>query len=432
MPRLSPWLLLCGLTLASPAHSFCGFYAASGSAQLFNHKSQVVLARDGDHTVMTMASDYEGDPKQFALIVPVPEVLERSQVHVGEPAAVQRIDAYSAPRLVEYWDPDPCPRAQLYQMKAQASAPAADMATRGGVRTVSFGATVEAAFSVAEYDILILSATDSHGLVRWLIEHGYRIPHGAAPVIGSYLRQGMKFFVAKVNLRERRRLGITQLRPLQMAYTSSRFMLPIRLGMANANGPQELFVYALTRHGRVESTNYRTLKLPGDQDVPEFVQADWNEVYPALFAHQSERQPGTVFTEYAWGTTGCDPCAAPPLTAEELKGLGVFWTDETPEAFVTRLHVRYDRAHFPEDVVFQETADAGNWQAKYVMRHAWQGAADCPEAKRYLAALPERRRQEAEALAGLTGWTMARVTSRMPQGSVTPASNDAWWRRLWR
>ena len=43
-------------------------------------------------------------------------------------------------------------------------------------------------------------------------------------------------------------------------------MLPIRLGMVNAKGSQELFVYALTRKGRVETTNYRTVKLPSDID----------------------------------------------------------------------------------------------------------------------------------------------------------------------
>jgi hypothetical protein len=36
----------------------------------------------------------------------------------------------------------------------------------------------------------------------------------------------------------------------------------VRLGMVNADGLQELFVYALTRKGRVETTNYRTVKLP--------------------------------------------------------------------------------------------------------------------------------------------------------------------------
>ena len=109
---------------------------------------------------------------------------------------------------------------------------------------------------------LILSAKQSDGLETWLTENGYRIPDGASAVLGSYIKQNMRFFVAKVNLSEQRKLGFSYLRPLQVAYESPKFMLPLRLGTVNADGPQELFIYALTTNGRVETTNYRTVKLP--------------------------------------------------------------------------------------------------------------------------------------------------------------------------
>src|SRR6185369_8702118 len=105
--------LLAVCALPEAARAFCGFYVASGDAKLFNHRSQVALVHDGDRTVMTMASDYEGDPKEFALVVPVPVVLKRGQIHVGDSTLVAKLDAYSAPRLVEYFDPDPCPVAEF-------------------------------------------------------------------------------------------------------------------------------------------------------------------------------------------------------------------------------------------------------------------------------------------------------------------------------
>jgi len=113
MKRLSLALLPWALWALWPpvAHSFCGFYVASGDARLFNHASQVALMRDGDRTVLTMANDFRGEPKEFAIVVPVPTVLEKGQVHVGDKALIDHLDAYSAPRLVEYWDPDPCPVA---------------------------------------------------------------------------------------------------------------------------------------------------------------------------------------------------------------------------------------------------------------------------------------------------------------------------------
>src|SRR5262249_59814720 len=112
---------------------------------------------------------------------------------------------------------------------------------------------------------------------------------GASAVIGSYLKQNMRFFVAKVNLEEQTKLGFNYLRPLQVAYESPKFMLPIRLGMVNASGPQDLFVYALTRSGRIETTNYRTVKLPSDMDLRVYLKqpAEFSRFYTAMFSHQA-------------------------------------------------------------------------------------------------------------------------------------------------
>ena len=267
----------------------------------FNQASQVVLVRDGDRTVMTMASDFQGDLKEFAIVIPVPTFLKREQIHVGEKALVDHLDAYSAPRLVEYFDSDPCD-TRRYEMSAArpAASPAANDVS---LRFKSLGVTVEARYSVGEYDILILSAQESSGLETWLRQNGYRIPTGASPVIASYLKQNMRFFVAKVNLEEQAKLGFNYLRPLQVAYESPKFMLPIRLGMVNASGAQDLFVYALTRNGRIETTNYRTVKLPSDMDLPVFLKSpgEFPRFYKAMFTQQVEKQDrSAVFTEYAW------------------------------------------------------------------------------------------------------------------------------------
>src|SRR5436305_2173419 len=91
-----------------PILGFCGFYVAKADTKLFNKASQVVLVRQDDKTVLTMANDFKGDPKEFAIVVPVPTVLEKDQIHVGDKALLDHLDAYSAPRLVEYFDGNPC------------------------------------------------------------------------------------------------------------------------------------------------------------------------------------------------------------------------------------------------------------------------------------------------------------------------------------
>ena len=430
-------------TLASTAQAFCGFYVAKADTSLFNQASQVVLVRDGNRTVITMANDFAGEAEDFAIVIPVPTMIEREQINVGDRAVIQHLDAYTSPRLVEYHDADPCNPVMYEMATSDAASPGARKELRHSAR--SRGVTIEAQYTVGEYDILILSAQESDGLVSWLDESGYRLPRGAARVVDSYLRQDMRFFVAKVNLEEQSKLGYQYLRPIQVAYESHKFMLPIRLGTLNAKGKQELYVYALTRTGRVETTNYRTVKLPSNVNVPEFVEDDFAAFYRAMFQRQTEQhREQAVFLEYAWDMAWCDPCAADPLSARELSSLGVFWLGDqgagrkgfAPQAqnvFVTRLHVRYDAEHFPEDLMFQETGDRQNYQGRYVIRHPFKGQAGC-DLSEYHAGVRERQEHEARQLANLTGWDIADIRARIDLAGddVPQPVKEPWWKRLWR
>ncbi len=434
-----------GVFAGPTARAFCGFYVARADTQLFNQASQVVLTRSGDRTVLTMVSDFKGEPTEFALVVPVPTFLEKEQIHVANKALVDHLDAYTAPRLVEYFDPDPCQRDDvLYEsMPTARKAPAAAADAESTMKAL--GVTIEASYTVGEYDILILSAKESAGLVTWLEQNGYRLPPGAGPVVGSYLKQGMRFFVAKVNLKEQSRLGFATLRPLQIAFESPKFMLPIRLGTVNAEGPQELFVYTLSAKGRVETSNYRTVKLPSDVELPVYIKNgdDFARFYRDMFGQQVERERRqAVFLEYAWDMAWCDPCAADPLTRAELRELGVFWLDEragfdaafpAQDVFVTRLHLRYDREHFPEDLAFQETADRTNFQGRYVLRHPFTGGGSCGAAEAYRSTLPARFDREAQQLASLTGWPIEEIRRRMGRpGTPDPKpAAEPWWKRIW-
>ena len=442
-----------GLAFAAPASAFCGFYVAQADTDLFNDASKVALARDGERTVITMASDYRGDVSDFALVVPVVDVPEREQINVANPALIDHLDAYTAPRLVEYYDENPCEverrRYEAMDMMAM-PAPAAGMAME---EAEELGVTIEAEYEVGEYDILILSAEESSGLITWLNQNGYRIPDGAEETVGAYLKRGMKFFVAKVSLE--RHDGSSMLRPIQVAYEDEDFMLPIRLGTVNAEGKQELFVFTMTREGRVETKNYRTVKLPSDMDVPIYIKDEFGDFYKDMFAHQVEKENGkAVFMEYAWDMSWCDPCAAEPLSRCELQELGVMWLDEGPQedvrpgwgpqpvdVFVTRLHLRYDAATFPEDLEFQVTGDRTNYQGRYVLRHPWRGDyGQCDAAGQYANDLVERWEKEAVELAKLTGRDVNDIRAKMASLGYSDAilkdvdytpSKKSWWQKLW-
>jgi hypothetical protein len=432
------------LIIGTAAQAFCGFYVARADTSLFNEASQVVLVRDGNRTVITMANDFEGDVEDFAMVIPVPTFIEREQINVADRSLIEHLDAYTAPRLVEYFDPDPCWQPNVMYLSKSSNAPAvADAEMAAQARAKTLGVKIEASYAVGEYDILILSATESDGLLQWLDENDYRIPDGAEPVVGSYLKQDMRFFVARVNLERHASEGTTFLRPIQVAYESDKFMLPIRLGTLNAKGMQELYVYALTRTGRVETTNYRTVKLPSDVEIPEFVQAEFADFYRAMFRRQAEvNDHRAVFLEYAWDMAWCDPCAADPLRADELRKLGVFWIQRSgagrrpliapaEDVFVTRLHVRYDNKHFPEDLVFQETGDRQNFQGRYIIRHPFEGEATC-DITAYQDSVRERQDREAQQLANLTGWDIDEVRGRIRfAGGEPPPAEQPWWKRIW-
>ena len=64
--------------------------------------------RDGTRTVLSMQNTNAGPPEDFALVVPVPVVLQKEQVRTLPKEIFAKVDAMAAPRLVEYWEQDPC------------------------------------------------------------------------------------------------------------------------------------------------------------------------------------------------------------------------------------------------------------------------------------------------------------------------------------
>lgn len=323
-------LLLTTITastvLPTSADAFCGFFVSGADAQLYNNASQVVLMRKGNHTVMTMSNNYKGPPEDFAMVVPVPVVLQKENVKTLSPDVFKHIDELSAPRLVEYWEQDPCyapPPMKAKRMMAP-NAPRGEMA-RERPTDDDLGVTVEAKFEVGEYQILILSAKESGGLETWLKLNKYNIPKGAAAALAPYIRDQMKFFVAKVDIKKVRRdeSGVIVLSPLRFGFDAGELRLPVRLGLLNAESKQDLIVYVLSPDSRYEVANYPNVFVPTNIEVADAVRKSFGSFYAELFDEAMRRaNQRAVITEYAWQTTSCDPCPTPPLSLNDLHMLG--------------------------------------------------------------------------------------------------------------
>lgn len=404
-------------------YSFCGFYVAKSDIKLFNKTSQVIIAKNGDKQTVTMSSDFEGEVKDFAMVVPVPVVLAEKDIRTVNQSIFGKLEDYSAPRLVEYYDETPCYNDYDKNLSDSVMVFTQALMKRSvtNLAVGSLGVTVEAQYQIGTYDILILSAKESGGLEQWLNDNGYKMPVGAKEVLDPYIKTNMKFFVCKVNLDQYARTGAVDLDPLQITYTSPKFMLPIRLGMANANGVQDLIIYMYSKVGRIETTNYRTSLIPTDFKVPLFVKNDFGPFYRDLYNKAWSREgKNTVFLEYAWEvspnqTQFCDPCVGDPPMVTDLKEAGVDWLELASQdyhtqartyagsVYFTRMHLTYDRAHFPQDLLFQETANKERFQGRYIITHPASGDLSCAEGQTYIQDLSKRRWNELYTYQWLTG-----------------------------
>jgi hypothetical protein len=320
----------CVAAAPASASAFCGFYVSTASGALTNRATTVVLMREGARTVLSMQNDYEGPPQDFAMVVPVPVVLHRGDVKTLPRAAFERVDKLAAPRLVEVWEQDPCAgwHPGRYAVDGQ------------NVTSPSFGSVesrytvgeprvwIEASFAVGEYDVEVLGARDSAALETWLRGHDYKIPEGAAAALRPYVQAGMKFFVAKVALGRVQRdgRGRVTLSPLRFHYESERFALPVRLGLLNSAGSQDLVVHILAR-SRYQAANRPNVAIPTNLDLVPAAREAFPAFYAALFDRAVADAPGAVVTEYAWQASACDPCPVTPLDDAIVAQLGgdVLW-----------------------------------------------------------------------------------------------------------
>jgi len=400
-------LLAASLLAPATADAFCGFYVSGADTTLLNSATQVVLMREGNRTVLTMQNNYQGPPEGFAMVVPVPVVLMEDNVKVVDDAVFAKIDQLTAPRLVEYWEIDPC---AANAWNNDQNFPNSD----GGINNGSSnngggnnGVVVEAQFKVGEYDIVILSASEGTALEGWLTANNYQIPAGSAPHLEPYIQNGSYFFVAKVDpTKVHFQDGRAVLSPLRFWYDTPTFNLPIRLGLINASDVQDLIVYTLGAQQRYEVSNYPNVTIPTNISVRDEVRTRFGDFYSALFEETLRQNQGAVVTEYAWDASTCDPCPGPTLDETDYATLGadvIGSGDQWRSWTVTRLHARYAPGAIGEDMVFktapaivggrefvinQETGElergaqpaefgSDNFQGRYAIRHRWEGAIAC-------------------------------------------------------
>ncbi|MGI0493780.1 DUF2330 domain-containing protein [Alkalinema pantanalense CENA528] len=392
----------------------CGAFFARITADLTNTASRVVIAREGNKTVFTMANNFQGNVKEFARIVPMPVLPRREQVRIGDNLLLEQLDRFTAPRLAsstfyfnKAWEAESlgyipvalgllgfCIVAQgigwvrysrfswpfglaalfLIAFLIAVIVPASVNQASKGTNSAKTSAPLEIAdqFSIGEYNVTLLSAAESDALTDWLKKQGYQLPQGGEPMLKSYIQAGMKFFVVNINLEKVQRTESGFLRPIVVEYESPQLMLPIRLSTLNARSDQDLIVYVLSPDQMAEVANYPNQTMPTDgvsvrgeisgREIPTWINYYFEEFYQAVFQKAYEQAgKNAAFLEYAGkiASDACKPCTMDweqvDSLVKNLPKLGVSWsgTQTRSQTYVTRLHVRYNATTFPRDLEFR-------------------------------------------------------------------------------
>ena len=373
-------LLALSLLAPAAAHAFCGTYMGGAGAELYNHKAQVAYVRQGNQTTLTLFNDVEGNTDTFAMVVPVPVVLQQGDVQLVSSHIFDRLDTYSSPRHVDYDCPSTDSWGNWGDTSDSGSAPQAD--------TSDSDVTIEEQFLVGEYEITVLSATESLALITWLNSNGYAVSSDANTMLGEYIAQNMYFFAARVVVGASPDTGLPgpvdtaagvagELQPLRFSFPSTDFGLPIRLGTLNSPGVQDLFVYVIgdSANGYAEVTNYPEA-TPEDECM--WMGSDWPDFgsfYEQQFSDAIDVAGGNAWVrEYSWNTGGCDPCSTTPLNTAEVNELG--FVGSSNGSYTTRLHLRYG-ADVPTDLQLAFSGSSQTSQMRYI-DYEWEQEEDWP------------------------------------------------------
>ncbi len=264
--------------------------------------SAVFLLRDGTRTVMTIEAAYEGPAVELSMVIPVPTSIARENVRTTSGTVFRRLDQRTAPRVRHTW---PACRARRLRLPMR-TASADGLGSGGGGRTEAervfddYSVEIEDEWAVDEYDITLLGANESAGLLGFLRERGLALPDETATVLRSDIETGHRFVLARVDPSRANRLGDTMmLSPIQIEYESTELSVPVRLGTLNSPGEQELLLYVLSPDGRYELANRPNGEAPTDIRMRASARGTFAELYNAISDEIFRRTPGAAVVEYA-------------------------------------------------------------------------------------------------------------------------------------
>lgn len=268
--------------------------AAAGSESALESAHYVVV-REGQHSIyylrVAVADSARGN---FSLIVPVVAGASPRAATDVERALFMQLDDLAAPRLVEFWEQDPCefhtggPDDGVAERHVSADAkPPAPPKTVG---------TLEVAIHA-----------DAAAVKEALEANGHALGD-------AKLDAGASFLVARAPEGAK---SIT----VRWEADSPKLDIPVRL--LRHHGSAEVVIDVLGSGHRFEAGNRVNLAAPANTNVKFEVKGSTRAFHHAVLDKLFTASPDAVVTDYAWSATTCSPCPGPPLSAGRLSDVGV-------------------------------------------------------------------------------------------------------------
>lgn len=262
---MKPYLLVSAAALAFAAPLFaahdahaCGgcYHRPSETETTVVTGHRMVLSVSMEQTVLWDQIEYNGDPTEFAWVLPVKQ---GARLELATDAWFETLDAATAANVVSpRLDCAPAPGVGNggcgTVMESTGLNAYADDEEGGGVP--GGGVTVVHRGTVGPYETVTLSTDTPGALNTWLADHAYAVDADIQPIIDAYVEEGFDF----IALRLKPGQGVRAMKPVRVVSPGASATLPLRM-VAAGTGPFVGITLFVVTEGRFATKNFPSATL---------------------------------------------------------------------------------------------------------------------------------------------------------------------------
>jgi len=315
-------LLTCWIGLGALARADGGMFPQpAGSGESADQRA--VVAFDNGRQTLILQTAYAGDRGDFAWVIPVPIRPQASEIGTVATDIFDDLYELTEPTAIHNYDGH------------AGCMPGCSSSGSQQYRSVKVWETLQ----VDEYEVSVLSTSESSDLVGWLNSNGYGYPSGHQEELDYYVNKSWFFVAAKISPEVEATTG-GAMRPLRLTFDASEPVYPLRISAVSSHDEVEVLLYVVARH-RVTLTNYNSEEI---KLTSRFGGGNFSAYYEGQFRDSLARAgASSMLVEYA----GRLPDDLAAVYGPEL-GLG------EGEFFITRLRTYLTQNEMQEDVVMTQ------------------------------------------------------------------------------